>query len=53
MVIVFRTEDVRYLMGYRHHLGSAFIIGNALVVLARAYDPILWTIDLIFMPYFP
>ena len=28
-LFVFRTEDARYLMGYRHHLGPAFIMGNA------------------------
>jgi hypothetical protein len=27
-LFVFRTEDARYLMGYRHHLGSAFIMGT-------------------------
>jgi Xaa-Pro aminopeptidase len=25
----FRTEDARYLMGYRHHLGPAFIMSSA------------------------
>jgi len=25
-LFVFRTEDARYLMGYRHHLGPAFIM---------------------------
>lgn len=44
-LFVFRTEDARYLMGYRHHLGPAFIMGNAVVVLARGHDPILWTMD--------
>ena len=44
-LFVFRTEDARYLMGYRHHLGPAFIMGNAVVVLARNHDPILWTMD--------
>ena len=45
VLFVFRTEDARYLMGYRHHLGPAFIMGNAVVVLARGHDPILWTMD--------
>jgi Xaa-Pro dipeptidase len=45
VLFVFRTEDARYLMGYRHHLGPAFIMGNAVVVLARGKDPILWTMD--------
>jgi len=44
-LFVFRTEDARYLMGYRHHLGPAFILGNAVTVLARDHDPILWTMD--------
>ena len=44
-LFVFRTEDARYLMGYRHHLGPAFIMGNAVVVLSRNHDPILWTMD--------
>lgn len=44
-LFVFRTEDARYLMGYRHHLGPAFILGNAVVVLARGHEPILWTMD--------
>ena len=46
-LFVFRTEDARYLMGYRHHLGPAFIMGNAVVVLARGHDPILWTMDFV------
>jgi Xaa-Pro aminopeptidase len=45
VLFVFRTEDARYLMGYRHHLGPAFILGNAVVVLAKGKDPILWTMD--------
>ena len=44
-LFVFRTEDARYLTGYRHHLGPAFLMGNAVVVLARGHDPILWTMD--------
>ena len=44
-LFVFRTEDARYLTGYRHHLGPAFIMGNAVVVLAKGHDPILWTMD--------
>src|SRR6266571_2333023 len=39
-LFVFRTEDARYLMGYRHHLGPAFIMGNAVTVLARNHEPI-------------
>lgn len=45
VLFVFRTEDARYLTGYRHHLGPAFILGNAVVVLAKGREPILWTMD--------
>ena len=44
-LFVFRTEDARYLTGYRHHLGPAFIMGNAVTVLSRNHDPVLWTMD--------
>lgn len=45
VLFVFRTEDARYLTGYRHHLGPAVIIGNGTVVLARGSEPILFTMD--------
>jgi Xaa-Pro aminopeptidase len=45
MLFVFRPEDCRYLTGYRHHLGPAFILGNAVVVLPKGGEPILWTMD--------
>ena len=41
----FRTEDARYLMGYRHHLGPAFIMGNAVVVLGKNSEPVMWNMD--------
>ena len=44
-LFVFRTEDARYLMGYRHHLGPAFIMGNAVVVLGRESEPVMWNMD--------
>lgn len=44
-LFVFRPEDCRYLTGYRHHLGPAFILGNAVVVLAKDSEPVLWTMD--------
>lgn len=44
-LFVFRTEDARYLTGYRHHLGPAFILGNAVTVLGSDSGPILWTMD--------
>jgi Xaa-Pro aminopeptidase len=45
LLFVFRPEDARYLTGYRHHLGPAFILGNAVVVLPKGGEPILWTMD--------
>jgi Xaa-Pro aminopeptidase len=45
MLFIFRTEDARYTMGFRHHLGPAFVIGNATVVIAKDSDPILFTQD--------
>jgi Xaa-Pro aminopeptidase len=44
MLFIFRTEDARYSVGFRHHLGPAFIIGNATVVIAKDSDPILFTL---------
>src|SRR3974390_992083 len=44
-LFVFRTEDARYLMGYRHHLGPAFIMGNAVVVLGGGTEPVMWNMD--------
>lgn len=45
MLFVFRTEDARYLTGYRHHLGPAFVLGNAVVILPKGDDPVLFTMD--------
>ena len=44
-LFIFRPEDARYLTGYRHHLGPAFILGNAVVVLPKGGEPIMWTMD--------
>jgi Xaa-Pro dipeptidase len=44
-LFVFRTEDARYLTGYRHHLGPTPLLGNATVVLRPDEDPILYTMD--------
>ncbi len=38
MLFIFRTEDARYSVGFRHHLGPAFIIGNTTVVIAKNID---------------
>ncbi len=48
MLFVFRTEDARYLTAYRHHLGPAFIFGNAVVILPSGEDPALFTMDHVF-----
>lgn len=45
VLFVFRTEDSRYLTGYRHHLGPTPLLGNATVVLVPDADPILFTMD--------
>ena len=45
ILFIFRTEDARYSLGFRHHLGPAFVIGNATVVLAKGSDPYLFTQD--------
>jgi Xaa-Pro aminopeptidase len=45
MLFVFRTEDARYLTGYRHHLGPTPLLGNATVVLNADTPPILYTMD--------
>ena len=45
VLLVFRTEDARYLTAYRHHLGPAAIVGNAAVVLTANDPPILFTMD--------
>jgi Xaa-Pro aminopeptidase len=44
-LFVFRTEDARYLTGYRHHLGPAYIAGNGTVVLAKGGEPHLFMMD--------
>src|SRR3989304_9814180 len=40
VLFIFRTEDARYSVGFRHHLGPAFIIGNAAVVGAENAHPV-------------
>ncbi|MGH7775681.1 MAG: M24 family metallopeptidase [Candidatus Dormibacterales bacterium] len=45
LLFVFRTEDARYLTGYRHHLGPTPLLGNATTVLAPEGDPVLFTMD--------
>jgi len=45
LLFVFRTEDARYLTGYRHHLGPTPLLGNATVVLTADAPPLLFTMD--------
>jgi Xaa-Pro aminopeptidase len=45
-LFVFSLEDVRYLTGFRSHLGPVAILGLAAVVLPRGGDPILCTLDM-------
>lgn len=44
-LFVFRLEDVRYLTGFRSHIGPVAVLGLAAVVLPRGGDPILCTLD--------
>jgi Xaa-Pro aminopeptidase len=44
-LFIFALEDVRYLTGYRNHLGPVTTLGGAVVVLPRGGDPILCTGD--------
>lgn len=45
-LIILRMEDVRYLTGFRYHLGPVAFFGGCAVVLPRGGDPILFTGDL-------
>lgn len=44
-MFIFRLEDVRYLTGFRCHLGPTATLGLAGAVLPRGGDPILCTLD--------
>ena len=44
-LFVFALEDVRYLTGFRSHLGPVTTLGLAAAVLPRGGDPILCTLD--------
>jgi Xaa-Pro aminopeptidase len=44
-LFIFRLEDVRYLTGYRCHLGPVTKLDLASVILPRGGDPILFTLD--------
>ena len=45
VLFVFRTEDCRYLTSYRTHMHPTSMLGNAVVVLAKHSDPLLFTMD--------
>ncbi len=45
VLFVFRTEDCRYLTAYRTHMHPTDMIGNAVVVLAKHSEPLLFTMD--------
>lgn len=45
VLFIFAAEDVRYVTGFRCHLGPVAILGLAAVVLPRGGDPILFTLD--------
>ena len=46
-LFVFALEDVRYLTGFRSHLGPVTTLGLAAAVLPRGGDPILCTLDIV------
>lgn len=47
MLVVFRPEDVRYLTGFRFHLGPVPHPGSNVAVLPKGGDPILLTLDFV------
>lgn len=44
-LFVLRTEDARYLTGYRTHLHPVSMLGNAVVILPEYGEPVLYTMD--------
>lgn len=46
VLFVFRPEDVRYLTGFRSHMGPALLLGIGVCVLPKGGDPILFTMDI-------
>ncbi len=44
-LFVFRLEDVRYITGFRSHLGPVATLGIGVVILAKGADPVLCTTD--------
>lgn len=48
VLFVFAMEDVRYLTGFRSHLGPVATLGLVAAVLPRGGDPILCTLDQVY-----
>lgn len=44
-IIVFALEDIRYMTGFRTHLGPVLNLSLAAVVLPKRGDPLLWCLD--------
>jgi Xaa-Pro aminopeptidase len=47
VLFIFSLEDVRYLTGFRSHLGPVITLGLAAAVLPKGGDPILCTMDIV------
>ncbi|MFQ5861079.1 MAG: M24 family metallopeptidase, partial [Dehalococcoidia bacterium] len=45
VLFIFRPEDVRYITGFRSHLGPATILHTCTCVLPKGGDPLLFTLD--------
>jgi Xaa-Pro aminopeptidase len=45
VLFIIRTEDIRYVTGFRHHLGPVTRFGSDVCVLPRGGEPILYTMD--------
>jgi len=44
-MFIFRLEDVRYVTGFRSHIGPVATLGIGVVILAKGEDPVLCTND--------
>ena len=47
LLLIFSLEDVRYLTGFRSHLGPVALLGMAGAVLPRGGEPLLCTHDIV------
>ncbi len=50
LLFIFALEDVRYLTGFRSHLGPVALLGMAGAVLPRGGEPLLCTHDIVHSP---